>query len=134
MITLVNIKDWIKTLDTGAEHFYTGKLENKKNKSIGIYQLNNSKPPNIALGGLKNTSYIRKSVSILIHWTNDSEETEKAGISLYQKLLNIKDVEINGIKVFYINLLVDEPKDVGTDNNNIYERVIQVEFFYERND
>lgn len=134
MITLTNIKDWVKTLNTGAEHFYTGKLENKKNKSIGIYQLNNSKPPNIALGGLKNTSYNRKSVSILIHWTNDSEETEKAGINLYQKLLNARDVEINGIRVFYINVLVNEPIDVGTDSNNIYERVIQLEFFYERKD
>ena len=37
ILSLKQIKDWIKTLDTGAEHFYIGKLDNKNDKSIGVY-------------------------------------------------------------------------------------------------
>ena len=37
-------------------------------------------------------------------------------------------------KINYIELLTNEPVDVGTDNNNIYERVIQAVFYYENND
>ena len=34
---LADIKDWIKTLGVG-DRFYIGKLENKKERSIGVYQ------------------------------------------------------------------------------------------------
>ena len=34
---LADIRDWIKTLGVG-DYFYIGKLENKRERSIGIYQ------------------------------------------------------------------------------------------------
>jgi len=34
--------------------------------------------------------------------------------------------------VNYIRLLAPEPVDVGTDSKNIYERVIQAIFYYEK--
>jgi hypothetical protein len=49
MLELVEIKDWLKTLETGADNFYIGKLDNKKEKSIGVYQLKTTGLPNIAI-------------------------------------------------------------------------------------
>lgn len=156
-LTLADIKDWLKKLDVItvgelhnmtvkevnkllvkqlalsecviADHFYIGKLDNKKDKSIGVYQLRNNNP-NIAIGGLDNTKILEKSVSILIHWNMNSKETEEKALEIYYKLLNAKEFKINNIKVNFIKLLVAEPVDVGTDEKNIYERVIEATFYY----
>lgn len=133
MITLANIRDWLKTFEI-AENYYIGKLDNKKDKSIGVYSLNKSNLPVIALGGLENTTYNIKSVSVLIHWTKNADETEKAAFDLFDKLLSIKNVQINGIQIYYLKLNVSEPIDVGTDDKGVYERVIEFDLYYKRSE
>lgn len=133
LLGLADIRDWIKTLNyTASENCYIGKLDNKKDKSIGIYQLKTSNESNVAIGGIDNTKTMEKSVSILIHWNTNAKETEQKAYEIYNKLLNEKNFIINDIKVNYIKLLVPEPVDVGTDEKNIYERVIQAIFYYEK--
>lgn len=136
MLGLADIKDCLKKLNAKshmiADYFYIGKLDNKKEKSIGVYQLKRSNPPNIAIGGLLNTKTMEKSVSILIHWNKNAKETEQKAYEIYYKLLCLKDFEINNVKINYIKLLVPEPIDVGTDSSNVYERVIEAIFYYEK--
>lgn len=133
LLGLADIRDWIKTLNyTASENCYIGKLDNKKDKSIGVYQLKTSNESNIAVGGIDNTKTMEKSVSILIHWNTNAKETEQKAYEIYNDLLNAKHFIINNIKVNYIKLLVPEPVDVGTDSKNIYERVIQAIFYYEK--
>lgn len=133
LLGLADIRDWIRTLNyTASENCYIGKLDNKKDKSIGIYQLKTSNESNVAIGGIDNTKTMEKSVSILIHWNTNAKETEQKAYEIYNKLLNEKNFIINDIKVNYIKLLVPEPVDVGTDSKNIYERVIQATFYYEK--
>lgn len=132
LLGLADIRDWIKSLNyTASENCYIGKLDNKKDKSIGVYQLNTSNGTNIAVGGIDNTKTLEKSVSILIHWNKNAKETEQKSYEIYNKFLESKEFVINNIKVNYIRLLVPEPIDVGTDEKNIYERVIQAIFYYE---
>ena len=51
MLRLTDIQDWIISLGIAEEnHVYIGKLDNKQQKSIGIYKRSGSGPPNIALG------------------------------------------------------------------------------------
>lgn len=130
MISLADVRDWIKTLGVG-ENFYIGKLDNKKEKSIGTYQRKTSGGADIALGGLQNTKTETKGVSILVHWNKYADETEKAAQSLYDKLLNVTDVTIAGKHVNYLRLEVPEPIDVGTDDSGVYERVIWLDLIYE---
>ena len=129
MITLANIRDFIKGFDF-AENYYIGKLDNKKDKSIGVYSLKRSEPPVTALGG--ESTYDIIGVSLLIHWTNNADETEITARQLYEKLRTVKDVEINNTQIGMIQLLVPEPVDVGTDEKGIYERVIEMKIYYER--
>ncbi|MCI8641029.1 MAG: hypothetical protein HFJ59_04060 [Clostridia bacterium] len=132
LLGLADIRDWIKSLNyTASENCYIGKLDNKKDKSIGVYQLKTSYDVNIAIGGIDNTKTLEKSVSILIHWNKNAKETEQKSQEIYNKLLTSRDFIINDIKVNYIRLLIPEPVDVGTDDKNIYERVIQAIFYYE---
>lgn len=133
ILQLSDVRDWIKTLGISAsENHYIGKLDNKKDKSIGIYQLKNGGKANIAIGGIDNTKTLEKSVSILIHWNTNAKETEEKSLELYYILLNSRNFTINNKKINYIELLVPEPIDVGTDKSNIYERVIQATFYYEK--
>lgn len=133
MITLANIRDWIKTFGIG-EHFYIGKLDNKMEKSIGVYPRESSGPPDIAIGGLDATKTAKRSISLLVHWNKNADETEQQALYLYRTLLCQNDVTINGSRVYYIYLAVPEPVFVGSDDNGVYEYVIWFDMYYERKD
>lgn len=133
ILGLADIRDWLKTLKiTADDNYYIGKLNSKKDESIGVYQLKTSNEANVAIGGVDNTKILEKSVSILIHWNAMQKETEQKSLEVYNKFLESRNFVINNIKVNYIRLLVPEPVDVGTDSKNIYERVIQAIFYYEK--
>lgn len=129
MLYLEDIKNWIKTIFS-AEHYYMGKLDNKQDKSIGIYQRKANNPPRMCIGGEMNTSYDVKSVSILVHWSNDASEAEKAAYELFNNIKKCRNVTINNIHIPYIQLLNSEPIDVATDEKGIYERVIELDIYY----
>lgn len=133
ILGLADIRDWLKTLKiTADDNYYIGKLNSKKDESIGVYQLKTSNEANVAIDGVDNTKILEKSVSILIHWNANAKETEQKSLEVYNKFLESRNFVINNIKVNYIRLLVPEPVDVGTDSKNIYERVIQAIFYYEK--
>ena len=129
MITLANIRNIIKTFGF-ADNYYIGKLDNKKDKSLGIYSLKRNDAPVTAIGG--DSTYDIIGVSILIHWNNNADETEIIARKLYEKLRTVKDIKINNKQIYMIQLLVPEPVDVGTDDNGLYERVIEMKIYYER--
>lgn len=128
MITLSNVRDWLKTL-INAEHFYIGRLDDKQEKSVGVYTLKTSGEPLRGIGS--DLSFDVIAVSVLVHWNENANETEVNARNLFEKLRTIKNVTINDSKVYMIQLLVPEPIDVGTDGT-IYERVIEFKLFYER--
>lgn len=131
MITLAGIRDWIKSFQI-AENYYIGKLDNKQDKSIGIYQRETSGPPEIAIGGIDATKTQKRSVSLLIHWNKNANETEQKARYLYNTLLCQNNLTINGVHVDYIYLLVPEPIEVGTDDKGVYEYVIQFDLYYQK--
>lgn len=132
ILSLKQIKDWLKTLVPDAEHWYIGKLDNKNDKSIGVYNAKKSLVPYIALGGLENSSYKQKAVTFLIHWDKNQDRTEKASNFLYERLEAKTDIIIDDIKIKYIELLENEPVSVDTDEKGVYEMVINAVFYYER--
>lgn len=131
MITLAEVRDWIKTFNA-ANNYYIGKLDNKQENSIGVYQRKTIDGPRVAIGGRSLASYDVKSISILIHWNKNANETEKRAQYLYNRLFEAESVVIGGTPIKMIALLQNEPVDVGTDDNNVYERVIELDLYYER--
>ena len=127
MLFLNDVKDWLKQFNL-AEHYYMGKLDNKLDKSIGVYQLNANRTPRKCIGGLE--SYDIKPISILLHWNNDANDTERQAYDLYRKISESRDVVINNIEIPYIEMLSSEPIDVGTDDKGIYERVLELNIYY----
>lgn len=128
-MTLAEIRDWLKTLDA-AENYYVGRLDNKKEKSIGVYDGRSTGRPVMAIGG--NSSYDIKAVSLLLHWNRNRNETEIAARSLWDQLVGVNNQEAGGNYIQYLQMTVPEPVGVGTDAGGIYEYVINFNLYYRR--
>lgn len=131
MIYLSDIRDWLKSFNI-AENYYVGKIDGKKDKSLGVYQRKNPAPPVRAIG--QKSSYEVKQISLLLHWNKNATETEKTACELYRQLEAVSSLQINGIHIYILSLLQSEPIDVGTDDSGVYERVIEFDLYYERNE
>ena len=133
MLTLPEIQQWIAELGIAEdENVYIGKLDNKKQKSIGVYGRGTSGSPNIALGGLECTSYNTRPISLLVHWSRNKPESEKTAYELFEKIRSVSSLDIGDTHINYIRLMVPEPQDVGTDDGGVYEYVIWLDFVYQR--
>lgn len=133
-MTLAEVRDWLKTMST-AEHFYIGKLDAKQDKSLGVYsRAATGQAPDIPLGGLSCAKTAVKQVSLLLHWNQNAKETDAAAQTLFEALETAAGIQIGGRPVAYLQLLVPEPVDVGTDENGVYERVIWMDIYYRRFD
>jgi len=128
---LEDVRDYIASLNL-SEHTYMGKLDSKKEKSIGVYHSKRETPYRTAIGGPSLQSYGVKSVSFLVHWNKSPRETEKAATSIFDALRDTREVKVNNATVKFIQLLYDEPIDVGTDDNGIYEMVIDAAVIYQK--
>lgn len=133
MLKLTEIRQWIASLGIAEDqHVYIGKLDNKQQKSIGVYGRSGSGSPGIALGGLECTTYDTKRLSLLVHWTTRKAESEVAAYELFEKLRNVSSLDIGDTHINYLSLMVPEPQDVGTDEGGVYEYVIWLDLIYER--
>ena len=129
-MTLVEIKDWLKTQITDCPNWYIAKIDGSKDQCIGIYNLEGP-APNIAVGGLQNTSCTIKAISILVHWGKDANVAEQKAQGVYNKFFGQAAV-INRHRVINFDMRNSEPIYVGSDANGIYEYVIQTNIIYER--
>ena len=133
MLTLSDIRQYISGLGIAEDgNVYIGKLDNKKQKSIGVYDRKEDGPAKIALGGLSCTSYDSRPISLLVHWNKSVSETEAAAYALYEKLLKETSLMIGDTEVCFLVLQVPRPVSVGTDDDGVYEYVIWLDFVFKR--
>lgn len=133
ILTLLDVAMHLSTLGIAdRSHIYCGKMQDKKEKCIGVYNLDRAQPKRETIGGDENSSYRVKQVSFLVHWDKSTEHTEQASDSLFEAVKGIRKVTVNGKKILFTRMLTDNPVDVGTDDNGIYEMVVEAEFYYER--
>ena len=67
MLLLDDIKGYIAGL--GAYNIvYIGKMDNKKDHSVGVYPRKASGQPVTALGGSQYSTYDIRHITLLIHW------------------------------------------------------------------
>lgn len=133
MLTLADVRDYISTLNIAVdENVYCGKLDAKKDKSIGVYHLKQNRLPNVPIGGIENSSYNTKGISLLVHWNKSPRDTEVAAQQLYDDLQSCRDIEVNDNKIQFVQHLHNEPISVDTDEKGVYEYVVECLFYYER--
>jgi hypothetical protein len=129
-MTLAEVREWFKTQIVDCPYWYIGKIDGSVEQCIGLYGIQGPKP-NIAIGGLSNTSYATKPISILIHWGKNADIAEQKAQEVYNKLFG-QPATIGGKRVIQFDMKVSEPVSIGTDANNRYEYVINTNIIYER--
>lgn len=127
---LADVRDYIDSLSI-AEHVYMGKLPDKEDKSVGIYNSKHQNTYHTALGGPSLEGYGEKYATLLIHWNKSPRETEKAAVELFEKLRTMRDAIVNNETIKFFQPLYPV-QDVGTDDAGIYEMVIEGAFIYEK--
>lgn len=128
---LSDVRDYIESLGL-SEHVYMGKMDSKPDKSIGVYNSKHKQEYKTAIGGPSMKSYGTKRVTVLVHWNKSPRDTEKIATELFDRLVETSGTKVNKKTIKFIQPLVDEPVDVGTDESGIYEMVIEVAVIYER--
>lgn len=128
---LSDVRDYIDSLSI-AGHVYSGKLDAKQDKSIGVYDSKHSHAYRTALGGPAMESYGTRYVTLLVHWNRSRRDTEKAASGLFRAVSMTREAAINGQRIKFMQPLTDGPVDVGTDDAGIFEMVIEVAVIFER--
>ncbi|GAB6170084.1 hypothetical protein JCM1393_25440 [Clostridium carnis] len=125
---LSEIREYLKT-KIESPQWYLNKVGDKE-ESITIY--NTVGPmPRIALGGLAQTSYTTKAISILVHWGKNSNKAELKAQEVYNAFFG-QDGTIGGKRVIQFKMKTDSPIYVGSDSEGIIEYVIEIIIYYER--
>ena len=132
MIELKFIRDWLKSFGL-FDNYYIGRIDTKKNYSLGVYNLADTGRREV-IGGLK--VYEKKGVSLLIHGDTNKANTERKAWDLYNAIESVSKNENILIakekKVFFIELLNNEPIDVNQDADSVYEYVIEMNIYFEK--
>lgn len=126
---LSELREYLKT-KIECRQWYIGKIDGTKEQCIGIYSIAGPKA-GIALGGLANTSYSTKAISILVHWSKNANIAEQKAQEIYNNLFG-QEAFIGDKRVIKFDMRTSEPVSVGTDSNGIYEYVIETVIYYER--
>lgn len=122
---LVQLKDYLKSQSL-ADHYYIGKIDNAQLKVLGVYSDTSERVE--AFG--KNSSYEIAGFKILVHWNRNAKESEAEANLVYETLRYITNTEMTDIYVAFFD--VDKPIFVGTDDNNVYEYVINGRIYFGR--
>ena len=131
MITLADVRDYLKSFNLFSG-YYVGRIDANKKDILGVYDLRNRARHKTI--GSNTQKYEVKGVSLLIHGGTNKTDTEKLAIKLYEALENAENAVIAGRKVNIIDLQQDAPIDVDADSSKVYEYVIEVLFYVERED
>ncbi len=125
---LSDVRAWVAGLGI-ADAVYMGKLDAKKEKSIGVYNSKHQHAYSTAIGGPELESYGTKYVTFLVHWNKSPSETEKAAMALFEAVRRAREVKVNEATIKFFQPLY-EIQDVGTDDNGIYEMVVEAAVIY----
>jgi hypothetical protein len=131
MVTLADVRDYLKSFNLFT-NYYVGRIDADKNNVLGVYDLRHRARHKTI--GTNTQKYDVKGVSLLIHGDTNKTNTENLAIELYKALEGAENGRIAGRKINIIDLLWDAPIDVDIDSQKIYEYVIEVVFYIERED
>jgi hypothetical protein len=126
---LKQYKDYFKTSFNWNEAISIGKIDNNKEKAICFYNSKRVLAYDARIGGNKNRSTKIKPISILLKYTKNQDSAETKAQEIYD-FFNERSFYIENKRVF-VKMLNDDPISLGTDENNVYEYSIELDFYEE---
>ena len=129
-MTLKQYKDYFKENFKWTGSISTGKIDNNQEKAICFYHSQRNLSYVGVFGGIKNKSTNIKSVTILLRYTKNQNSAETMAQQIYD-FFNERSFFINQKRIF-TQMIYSEPINLGTDENNVYEYSIELDFYEER--
>jgi len=126
---LTEVKDFLKTVIL-CDNWYMGKIDENKEYCIGVFPTQGPAPV-MPIGGLINSSYSTKAVSVLIHWGKFYTPAEEKAQEVFNALFG-QEITISGKRVVKMDFRTSEPVGIGTDDKGVYEFVINFVIYYEK--
>ena len=126
---MLKIKDFVAVLKAQYPDikFFNGCIS-RDEKCVGVYARGNATPIS-AIG--TQPSYNVLPATLLVHWSENSDECESVANTLYEGLENgIKT--INNTRVIQVQMLDSSPVNIGRDDCNICEMTLRINILYER--
>lgn len=117
-LSIVNIlKDQFTTYT-----FYNNFI--KDGKCVGVYSRGDA-PDVVSIGGRQNNGYYIKPIQLLVHWSEDADESETVATSLWSFLSEFY-ATVNNEVIRTLQMLEPCPIELGRDEKNICEFSIRV--------
>ena len=129
-MSLKELKDYFKTTYEWTNSISIGKIDNNQEKAICFYNSKYNLAYRGVIGGSKNKSTELKPITILLRYTKNQDDAEKKASSIY-KFFEDRTFFINKKRIF-TQMVYEQPIDLGTDDNNVYEYSIEIYFYVSR--
>ena len=129
-MTLKQYKDYFKENFKWMYSISIGKIDNNQEKAICFYNSNRNLAYIGTLGGLENKSTNIKPITILLRYTKNQDSAEIMAQKIYD-FFNERSFSIENKRIF-VQMIYSEPINLGTDDNNVYEYSIELNFYEER--
>ena len=129
-MTLKQYKDYFKENFKWTDSISTGKIDNNQEKTICFYHSQRNSSYVGVFGGIKNKSTNIKPVTILLRYTKNQNSAEMMAQQIYD-FFNERSFFINQKRIF-TQMIYSEPINLGTDETNVYEYSIELDFYEER--
>lgn len=129
-MTLKQYKNYFKEDFKWTDSISIGKIDNNQEKAICFYNSNRNLAYIGTLGGLENKSTNIKPITILLRYTKNQNDAEIMAQKIYD-FFNERSFFIENKRIF-VQMIYSEPISLGTDDNNVYEYSIELNFYEER--
>lgn len=129
-MTLKQYKDYFKDTFKWTDSISIGKIDNNQEKAICFYNSKRNKNYIGNFGGKVNKSTNIKPITILLRYTKNQDGAEKMAYQIYE-FFEERTFFIDNKRIFAI-MIFSEPINLGTDDNNVYEYSIEIDFYEER--
>ena len=129
-ITLKQIKDHFKEEFRWPDGISIGKIDNNKDKAICFYNSKRSLSYQGVIGGKENKSTYIKPITILLRYTKNQNDAEIKAQEVYE-FFEERTFFIENKRIF-TQMYNEEPMNLGTDDNGVYEYSIEINLYIER--
>lgn len=129
-ITLKQLKDYFKENFKWKDSISTGKIDNDQEKAICFYNSKRQLSYQGTIGGKANSSTYIKPITILLRYTKNQNDAEIKAQEIFE-FFEERTFFIERKRIF-VQMYINEPINLGTDDNNIYEYSFELNFHVER--
>lgn len=129
-ITLKQIKDHFKDNFKWSDSISIGKIHKNQEQAICFYNSKRNLSYAPVIGGKDLKSTYMKPITILLRYTKNQDSAELKAQEIYE-FFEERTFFIGNKRIF-TRMYDEEPINLGTDENNVYEYSIEINLFIER--